>query len=230
MEKTVGALCLVAAFLLPAGSVTAAETLRLTTQEWEPYQFTKDGQLSGVAVEVVRCIAGKLGVAAELSVKPWVRAQKMVEDGDADGFFAASRSAERDAYATMSDPIAPQVWRWYLQASGDKDPSKADGLRVGVLRGSAMEKFLADSKYLGVTSVTTSGQLVELLQMNRVDAALANELVFAEAAEDAKIPASSFKSVEHSNRPLGVYFGKAYLAKHEGFLPSFNAAIAGCRK
>lgn len=209
---------------LVAAPSASAETIKLTTQEWKPYQTVVGGQVEGTAVKAVKCVLEKMGHKAEITVLPWVRAQKDVADGAANGFFAASKSADRDAYADMSAAFIPQVWKWYT--ANDKVDVTAKTAKVGVLAGSSMEKWLDENAYAGTQKIQSADALVKMLQSGRIEAVLSNEIVFKEAAGPAE---ASFKTVPHSDRPLGVYFGKTFLASHAGFLDAFNAQVKACQ-
>lgn len=206
----------------------AADTIKLTTQDWKPYQSVTAGQVDGIAVKAVKCVLGKMGHQADIAVLPWVRAQKDVADGAAAGFFAASKSADRDAFAEMSQAFIPQVWRWYTPADKPVDVA-AKTTKVGVLAGSSMEKWLDENGYAATQKIQNTEALAKMLQSGRIDAVLANEIVFKEALTATAIAEASFKAVQHSDRPLGVYFSKAYLAAHPGFLDGFNAQIKACQ-
>ena len=96
------------ALCLSAGPAIAAP-VRLTTHDLPPYSFVDEqGKLAGVAVKRVECAMTRIQRAFTVTVYPWARAQKLVYAGDADGFFAASQSAERDALAQLSAEIAPR--------------------------------------------------------------------------------------------------------------------------
>jgi polar amino acid transport system substrate-binding protein len=211
--------------LVAAPLSASAETIKLTTQEWKPYQTVVGGQVEGTAVKAVKCVLEKMGHKAEITVLPWVRAQKDVADGAANGFFAASKSADRDAFADMSAPFIPQVWKWYTAADKAVDVT-AKTAKVGVLAGSSMEKWLDENGYAGTQKIQSADALVKMLQSGRIEAVLSNEIVFKEAAGAAE---SSFKAIPHSDRPLGVYFGKTFLASHAGFLDAFNAQVKTCQ-
>ncbi len=89
------------------------ETILLTTTILSPYQERgDDGTLQGIAVELIRCALHEMNQPYELEVYPWKRAQMMVKDGDAQGFFVGSQNPERDAYATISAPVLINRWRW----------------------------------------------------------------------------------------------------------------------
>lgn len=219
-----------AALVVGAGvpGMASAETIKLNTQDWKPYQTVVNGQVEGIAVKAVKCTIEKMGHKAEISVLPWVRAQKDVADGLAHGFFAASKSADRDAFAEMSQAFIPQVWRWYSLTDKSVDVT-AKATRVGVVAGSSMEKWLDENGYTSLQRIQATDALVKMLQMGRIDAVLANEIAFREALPAAGASEGAFKAVQHSDRPLGVYFGKTFLASHPGFLDAFNAQVKNCQ-
>ncbi len=211
-----------------AAPAMAGETIKLTTQEWKPYQTVVNGQVEGIAVKAVKCAIEKTGNKADFVVLPWARAQKDVADGAAQGFFAASKSPERDSFAEMSAPFIPQNWKWYVPADKAVDPANKAS-KVGVLAGSAMEKWLDENGYGATQKIQASDALVKMLQTGRIDAVLANDLVFKESLTATGTPLTAFKEVSHSERPLGVYFSKAFLASHPGFLDTFNAQAKSCQ-
>ncbi|HLO79011.1 MAG TPA: transporter substrate-binding domain-containing protein [Magnetospirillum sp.] len=220
---------MVVALAAPAAPARAADTVVLRTQEWAPYQMIVDHKATGIAVDSVRCILDRMGLRSEISVLPWGRAQREVARGSASGFFAASRSTARDAYAEMSAPFIPQVWRWYSQADSVVDiHNKA--VKVGTLAGSGMERWLKEDGYTTVAALKSETALVRMLQKGRIQLALSNDAAFRYSLSAAGIAESKFQSVLHSSRPLGVYFGKAFLAERPGFLIAFNQNIKHCAR
>ncbi len=165
--------------------------------------------MGGIAVNAVHCIFDRLGLKIEIKVLPWARAQKAVQEGAADGFFTASEITDRNAFAVLSEPFVPQVWRWYQLPDTVRDVGDKT-LKVGVLAGSAMEKWLADHGYTAINTVSSTDILVKIAAARRIDAVLSNELVFARSLEQAGLPATTFRSVIQSDRPLGMYLSKRY--------------------
>ena len=70
--------CLVLFFVLFACVVSAQTLNDLTwmTEEYAPYNFTENGQLKGVAVDVLLEVWKRVGIqktAKDISVYPWAR-------------------------------------------------------------------------------------------------------------------------------------------------------------
>jgi polar amino acid transport system substrate-binding protein len=214
-----------------APSRGADDAVLLTTQEWPPYQSQTSGAPAGIAVDAVRCIFDRLGMSVEIVFLPWRRAQEDVRNGNAAGFFAASRSEERDQFATLSTPIAPQLWTWFYGPDSGITPDDAGfkaAARVTATFGSNMATWLRDSGYRVQDEPRTTDQLLQMLERGYVDAVLANSVAFELSLEAAGRPADAFLSRPERDQPLGVYFANRFLAAHPGFLARFDAEVPPC--
>jgi polar amino acid transport system substrate-binding protein len=208
-------------------------TVFLTTHELAPYSYLDehDQRPRGIAVAVVECVLTRMEVPYRIKVTAWARAQKLVQDGVADGFFAGSRNAERDAFAVQSATIADQQWRWYLLADNPVDPSTTRFRKrasVSSFIGANMLDWLIDNDYRVASPPRDTEGLLKMLQAKRVDAILANNKVMDNLLQQQGLD-NSIRSVLLQDKPLGVYFSKTFLAKQPGFLDQFNSHVAACR-
>lgn len=207
----------------------------LVTQVQVPYvEADREGVLSGgLALDRVRCVFRRMRLPLEIRVVAWARGQAMVEYGQAAGFFPASRNAQRDAWATVSDPVAPQEWRWYLLADNPIDPTTEAFRRtasVTAYHGSNMATWLQNNSYRMLADPASHDELLPLLLRRRVDAVLGSHLAMAEQIRKRGAQ-SSVRSVLQQNRPLGVYFGHRFLARApQDFLARFNSHLAACKR
>lgn len=204
----------------------------LATHELPPYSSELNGQPSGMAVRVVQCVAARQKVPLRITFLPWARAQVEAKGGQVDGFFAASRSAERDAYATLTDTIAPQEWRWYFLAkrADELDPRSAafkQSAKVSSFRGANMQTWLEDNGYRAESPPVNSATLLRMLARERLDAVLANHLVM-EALLASQSQAPAVRSVLLQDRPLGVYLTHRFTAQYPAFVKQFNTALPAC--
>ena len=206
----------------------------LTTHDLVPYSYyDHSGMLTGSAVEVVRCVFGKLERPLDIRVVPWKRAQRLVQDHVADGFFAASQNDKRDRYATMSAIIAEQKWVWYHLKRKKIDPNAENfksTYRVSSFLGANMHKFLEENDYNVYRNAppVNSELLLRMLLSERIDVALANDQVMNELVSTFNV-GHQLESTALRNKPLGVYFSKRFLLGNKKFLNSFNSHVASCR-
>ncbi|MFC7418950.1 substrate-binding periplasmic protein [Iodobacter arcticus] len=226
LKVALGIFCLASA--LKAGAVP----VKLLTQQQLPYSNQQeDGRQTGIALEAVRCVMNKLQRPVEIKFLPWKRAQNLVELGEADGFFSASQSHERDRYATLTQMIAPQQWRWYFRRDSHAKPLSEEfrqSAMVGAYFGSNMLSWLKMSGYRIYASPPAHDQLLKMLIAGRVEAVLASDLAMNESIRlthsERKI-----RSELLEDKPLGVYFGHRFLKEEPEFLARFNAELPLCR-
>jgi len=214
-------------------SAASADPLILNTQQWSPFEWEREGVQGGIAIDVVKCVVETLGQEVEIRFLPWKRAQVMVQNGAADGFFPASLSPERDAFAVRSDPVISVDWVWFTMKDSDWDihseKFKTEAV-VAAERGSYYGSWLETSGYTVRFHPDNHLRMALMLKRNRVDAFLANDLVLAEELKGSGIGLDEFDRVTIKSDPLGVYFSSSYLQDKPDFMDKFNAAIPGCRK
>lgn len=61
-------------FCLLFGPLARAEPYRVITEEWAPYNYLENGQITGMATEVVRAIMNLTGDDFEVVLQPSMRA------------------------------------------------------------------------------------------------------------------------------------------------------------
>jgi polar amino acid transport system substrate-binding protein len=222
--------------LLAAATLTSvaakAAVLTLTSHDLPPYSYPSgEGSADGIAVRAVQCSARLVGVPVNIVFVPWKRAQLIVKNGGADGFFAASHSAARDEYAVLSSTIAPQQWVWYLKKDSPLTPGSAEfkeRATISSFLGANMHDWLEEQQFKTVNPPQKNANLLAMLLIGRIDAILANRLVMEELLHDAG-QAHLVKSALALDKPLGIYFGKSFLkTQAPDYLQRWNAAISKC--
>lgn len=206
--------------------------LLLTTQDWPPYQEYKHGQMQGIALDRVKCALGKMGQPYQLTMTTWSDAQLRVHSGSQHAFFVATQTAERDDYATLSDPIAQQELMWYFGPGVEPKINELSklNLKFSAKFGSNKWFWLKRNGYNVVKQPRDAKVLLKLLKQREIDIALEDKLVFQGELDDADLPSDYFQFKTHETKPMGVYFSNRFLNKYSGFLPAFNAAVSKCER
>lgn len=91
------------AFLI--GLPLQAATLQLVTLQYPPYVYEEQGEIRGVAFELVKEAFRRGGYGLEVRLLPWGRALQLVENGEADGIFTLFKTAERERFADFSEEV-----------------------------------------------------------------------------------------------------------------------------
>lgn len=214
-----------------ADEVKAKPSIKFATAIIPPYQVYDDNhELSGYAIPVIHCISNKLNIDADIQVYPWARAQRLVEIGEKDAFFVASQNTERDAYALKSLPLFSGKRSWYFRSGQTLDINSNDfresGI-VGTVFGTNMHTKL-NREFKNVVTKTSEPELIELLNLGRIDGLLLTELMFQYGLSSLDIPEERFEKLPAGNRPLGVYFSREFINDNPAFLERFNSHIDAC--
>lgn len=205
----------------------------LLTQQQVPYAMQQaDGRQEGLAVAVVQCAFNRLGLGSRIRFIAWRRAQQRVAAGEADGYFPASRNAQRDVTEQWFGPVAPQQWRWYLRRDSRVDPQASgfrEHARVGAYAGSNMLAWLQTQHYQVTVSPPEHDQMLDVLLAGRADAVLAANLAM-DSLIAQRGAASRVRSTLAQDKPLGLYLSRAYLARQApGFALQLQQALQQCR-
>ena len=235
-------LFLICSILIGRGGVCFAlsqEKVILTTHNLYPYgsypaedrpKVIADETFKGVAVDRVRCVFTKMDFPLEIQVVPWRRAQRLVQRGLAEGFFAASQKDSRDEYAVKSAVIADQKWNWYLLKGNPlspQDQSFKESATVGGFLGANMLEWMKEHNYNVTTTPKDTEGLLKMLLAGRVDAVMANNYVMQALLEKHEAE-DRVKIYLNMNKPLSVYFSKKFVKTQPMFIDNFNNLIPEC--
>ncbi len=134
MKTLLLTLCLSLAPLSPV----LADTLHFVTEEYAPFNYTKDGKITGIAVDQVETIAKAAGIDYTLEIMPWARAFAMAENQPNTCVFTTGYNRERaERFAWVNPLLKDQMV--LLKRQGDAHNgltlAKALELKVGSQRG-----------------------------------------------------------------------------------------------
>ena len=80
----------------PASKATSSgQLIELVTDDYPPFQYSENGNPTGLAVEITQTVFQRMGYSVAISIFPWARALDMVKKGEADGIFLIYKNPER---------------------------------------------------------------------------------------------------------------------------------------
>ncbi|WP_221075113.1 substrate-binding periplasmic protein [Agarivorans aestuarii] len=215
--------------LLLGSTLSQADTLRLVTHHLPPYQVVNGDALSGSMIDVMQCSLIEMGQAYQVDVRPINRAIKELQAGKFDGVFVLNRSAERDRFATASEPLIVTYRSLFSLKVVDAElhsPAMKE-LKIGVLHGSAMHSWLTKHGYPNVLTRYDYHILFELMQLERIDAIVAPFEIYENEKDHGHVT-RKIETRYLSQANLSGYFSSSWLDKHPDFLDRFNAALGLC--
>lgn len=227
--------CLFFTFCLPAYADSSYIVKMGTKVEWAPYHLDAPDGADGIAVKAFACVMARINQPFVIKKRPWTRAQHETKAGKLDGFFAASKNAERDSFATQTDIFIPQERIFYtLKKNAGAHVNdltieyiKAN-MQVGARAGSNTLKSLQKGGYNIAATPQKTEQLVRMLDLGRIGAVLENSLVFPSVVKKMGKSMDNYYLHVQKKKHMGVYFGHGFLEKNNGFLEKFNRNIKPC--
>ena len=175
----------------------------------------------------INCIMQQTRQPYTLQVMPWRRARQEVKMDRIDGYFTAMPNDEMNDFAQLSAPLFLENWYWFWHQR-HAGPDSKEPIRYGAILGSHQADWLAQHEHKPDVEVNDLAQLVQLLNIGRIDMLLADLDDFNEVAGRLKIDSTEFHQRFFRYVPLGVYFAHKALQQRPGFIAQFNAATHLC--
>ncbi|POZ62413.1 substrate-binding periplasmic protein [Chromobacterium alticapitis] len=181
-------------------SARAAEPLAVYTDEWPPISFEEDGEVKGMAVELVQQIQRRLHAEQPVRLLPWARAYNFLLTRPNVLLFVLGRTPEREKLMTMVGPVATSAINLYcrkgealaLRRLGDK-------LQLQPLTAFRSSIFLAAAKRHGFLNIVESAdpeQSALMLQASRVAMWSEGDSVVGSVMRKAGLPADAVELLQ----------------------------------
>ncbi len=177
--------CRLAALLILAcasQSSIAASALRGVTEEMPPFNMTQNGEVTGMATEVVQAVLHQAALEAPLRSMPWARAYDLAQHNSNVLIYSIVRTPQREPLFHWVGVIAPTRWALFSLARQPIELRSLEDARryqVATVKEDAGEQFLLAHQFaLGVSlqSNTRYELNYEKLKQGHVDLWIANEL------------------------------------------------------
>jgi len=161
-----------------------AETVKLVTLEYPPYEYQAGDKADGIAVRIVREAFKKMGKDVSIEVLPWKRALHMTKTGEADAIFTAYKNDERVTFLDYSETVLmPQVLSVWVKKGSDvafdgsmESIATADiGLVDGISYGAVVDEAVKAGTLKSLDYAPESSNNIKKLMGGRIDAVIMNK-------------------------------------------------------
>lgn len=110
-------LLLTACWLLGTPALSTAADFRIAhDQRFPPFAEVKDGQSTGLAVDLLRAAAGKAGITVVFVPVPFDQLPRTLEDGRADATFPTAITPDRREKFDFSAPLLPTGGAFFVRS------------------------------------------------------------------------------------------------------------------
>lgn len=150
-----------------------AQTLRVLTEELPPLNFTENGRLTGLSVEVVEEILRRTGQTHEIQSVPWARGYRAALDEPNVALFSTTRSEERESLFQWVGPLVEWNFVFYKKRGSPIALRTLDDARrvgsIATYRDDSREQFLKSKGFNNLDSSPKLMSCARKLLEGRVD-------------------------------------------------------------
>lgn len=153
-------------------SAPLAETLHFVTEEYAPFNYSRDGRITGIAVEQVAAITKAAGVDYTIEIMPWARAFALAENQPMNCVFTAGYNRERAGRFAWVNPLLKDEMVLLKRKDGSKGPDsmqEALAMKVGSQRGDFAVEALEDLGFKDIDLAVDIDISVRKLLSGRID-------------------------------------------------------------
>ena len=144
MKRSVGIILFILSVLF--GSAGYAAQIKLYADSWEPYNYSENGQVVGIATDLVRATFQRANLTCDISIQPWKRAYQNTQRIPYTGLYVVNKTVARTPLFKWVGPLFES--NVYLFRLKNRDDIQIDSIgdlapyRIGVLRGGSVQSFL----------------------------------------------------------------------------------------
>jgi len=187
-----GALCTaMVSTAIAAASLAHAESIRILTEEFPPYNYTKDGKITGFSTEVIQAVLKQVKIQGEFQSVPWARAYEIAQSTENVLIYSIARNPQRENLFKWVGVIAQT--QYYLFSLPNRKLKidhldQAKNFQIATVNEDVGEQFLIAKGFLKGVNLQSSVKYelnYEKLKLGRVDLWIMPELVAIHLARQA---------------------------------------------
>jgi polar amino acid transport system substrate-binding protein len=202
--------------LLPSFLVQA-DKVKVVTEYLPPYQVKMaDGSLGGYATEVINELFKITGDTADIHILPWARAYDASQNEENILIFSIAHTPKRASlFHWVGSLQFERFYFWGLKSAfshydGSESINDLKNLHIATSNDYNTEQYLTDSGFKNIYKVVTSNQSLMMLDRNRMDIILSNELVLKSLCKSMNFEFSKLKKLSEAielKNDLSIAFG-----------------------
>ena len=163
---------LIFALVLAAAPPAFADEIKFVTEEYAPFNYSKDGEITGIAVEQVHRIAAAAGLDYTIDIMPWARAIALAESQPMHCVFTTGYNRDRAPRFLWITPLLKDQMVLVKRKDGKAAPAtlvEAREMRVGSQRGDFAVEALEQIGFTNIDLAADVDLTVGKLLSGRID-------------------------------------------------------------
>lgn len=192
-----------------SSSPDTPQTLTMLTEEYPPYGFTQDGEITGSSVDMVRRIMAEVHPDYRLDIVPWARAIATAENDPGTCVFTTTLLPERVSRFKWVTPLNVDVMMLVGRAGGSALPRSLEAAKsftIAVYNGDSGELFALAQGLPHLDRAPSLDLSLKKLLAGRADLILLTQKTFDELREEG-LPLEAVLEVDTTS--AGIACNKA---------------------
>jgi polar amino acid transport system substrate-binding protein len=171
--KSIYSTLIILACVLGFAPPATAGNFSIMTEEYPPFNYTENGQLTGLSFDVMVEVLKRVGHPNNIKVQSWSRAYNLILAKDNRILFSMTRTDQREPLFKWVGPIAANKWVFFAKKGSNITLNSLDDARkvkkIGTYKDDAAELFLKENGFTNIDSVIDDLANVKKLVAGRVD-------------------------------------------------------------
>ncbi len=143
------------------------------TEEYAPLNYTDNGQVTGLAPDLLEEICKSLNIPFDVEVLPWSEGYSLAQERDNAVLFSTVLNADRKDVFKWAGPIAALEWYFYAEAQSPVALQSLNDARqlgaIGVLQDYSIEQFLVHEGFTNLVYCTDHQDAFQKLLNGEID-------------------------------------------------------------
>jgi polar amino acid transport system substrate-binding protein len=178
---------------------SAAHSLSILTEEYPPFNFTQNGEVTGFTTQVVQEIIRRLGIDDNIEVVPWARGYERLRTEPNVVLFSTARTAERESLFHWVGPIYTEHLSFYARKTDIRPINSLQAAKetrsIATYRADYGEQTLQSLGFTNLDSSNNPQSCVRKLMSGRADLWFVSNIGASKIAFEAGIDSEEIKEV-----------------------------------
>lgn len=212
MKSKILFLFFVVSVVLSLQTTCFSKDIVLMTEEYPPYNYTENGELTGLSIEVVRAVLKKIGHPDNIKSMPWSRSYNLIQKKSGHALFSTTRTEARENLFKWVGPLAPNTWCFYAKkgtgiALNSLEDAKKVG-KIGTYKDDACELFLKEKGFTNIDSIINDNFNPKKLVAGRIDLWIIGDVMGMHKAKKQGLEDKITKVLDIKTTQLYIAFSK----------------------
>ncbi len=134
------------------GSSTYGQTIQIVTEDYPPYNYKENDQLTGFSTEIIKAVVQEVGIKAKFGLYPWPRAYNMALKMENTLIYTIARNQKRENLFKWVGPIASRTI--FLYKLKERDDIQVNSLedskkyKIGCVRNDGFSLYMISKGFV----------------------------------------------------------------------------------